>query len=42
MWVLSNVDFELDTRVVVTKFEIQGNDVSELEAIIYDCKRIYS
>jgi len=31
---LSNVDFALDTLAVTTKFKIQGNDMSELEAII--------
>jgi hypothetical protein len=39
---LTNVDFELDTHIVVTRFHGKKEDVSELGDVINDCKRIYN
>jgi ribonuclease HI len=39
---LTNVDFELDSQIVVTRFHGKKEDVSELGDVINDCKRIYN
>jgi hypothetical protein len=39
---LANVDFELDSQIVVTRFHGKKEDASEHGDVINDCKRIYN
>jgi hypothetical protein len=39
---LTNVDFELDSQIVVTRFHGKKEDASEFGDVINDCKCIYN
>jgi ribonuclease HI len=39
---LENVDFELDSENVVTKFHSSREDMSELRDVIRDCQRLHN
>jgi hypothetical protein len=39
---LHNMDFELDSKNVVTKFHRHGEDCSELGNVINDCQHLHA